>query len=376
MVLLKLHDMEGNVMKAKAAVLEDIGKMAIREFDLPPIGLEDGLLKVEMAGVCGTDPKMYAGKIGKLWRADFPIIMGHEILGRIEEIGEMASQRWGVEKGDRVIVDAVIKCGHCHPCLTGNFKYCKNVKAYGTLISSSQPPHLWGAYAEYMYLCSGSIVYKISESIPAEVGVLINAVIADGIQWVRVMGKVTLGDVVVIQGVGQQGLAATIAAKESGADVVIVTGLTVDEERFRLAKEFGADFIIDGQKEDVVQKVAHITGGKMADVVVDVSGSPLAVANSLDLVKNQGTVVSAGLTGEEPTALLVDKIVRKEIRFQGVFASSPASIKAAIRLAESKKYPLEKIVSHKFPLEEAEKAVRTAGLMQERIYPIKVAIIP
>lgn len=229
-----------------------------------------------------------------------------------------------------------------------------------------------------MYLAPGSAgIYPVSEEAPAEAAVLINAVISNGIRWVREMGGVTIGDTVVIQGVGQQGLAATIAAREAGAAIVIVTGLSIDRERFKLAKEFGADFIINAEKEDVVLRVNEITRGKLADVVVDVTGNPDALKIDPDIVKPQGTIVSAGITGTETiTPLFMDKIVFKEIRLQGVLSNDITTMRQALRLVESRKYPIEKMVTHKFPLQEAERAVQTAGKEFPADYPIKVLIKP
>jgi alcohol dehydrogenase len=360
--------------KVRAAVVESPSKMVIREFDMPDIGPEDGLLKVEMVGVCGTDPKIYSGKVRY---ADFPLILGHEILGRIAKIGNVASKRWGVKEGDRVVAELFIPCGECHDCLIGNYRFCKKLKGYGLFISCSAFPYLWGGYSEYMYLAPKSILYKLSEDVPAEAGVLINAVISNAIRWGRMVGNFAIGDAVVIQGVGQQGLCQVIVAKESGCNPIIVTGISTDSERFELAKEFGADYTINVEKENVADRVSEITGGHMADVVVDVAGSTKAIQNSIDLVKIGGTVVVATVTGTETvTPLIVDKIVHKEIKFQGVLASDATCMRRAIKLVEMRKYPIEKIISHKYSLEEAERAVKTAGGYFKDIRPTKCVIIP
>jgi alcohol dehydrogenase len=361
--------------KGLAAVVKEPGKIELEEFTLPKIGPEDGLLRVEMVGVCGTDPGLYRGKV-KL--GPYPFILGHEILGRVEEVGSEMARRFGIKKGERVIVEAFIRCGHCDNCKKGNYRFCVNQSGYGGFISAETPPYLWGAYGEYMYLAPGSAgIYPVSEETPAEAAVLINAVISNGIRWVREMGGVTIGDTVVIQGVGQQGLAATIAAREAGAALVIVTGLSIDSERFKLAKEFGADVIINAEQEDVVFKITEITQGKLADVVVDVTGNPEALQIDPDIVKPQGTIVSAGITGTETiTPLLMDKIVFKEIRLQGVLSNDITTMRPAIRLVESRKYPIEKIVTHKFPLLQAERAVQTTGKEFPADYPIKVVIKP
>lgn len=356
-----------------SAVLEQAGKIKIKAFPIPSIGPDEGVLQIERAGVCGTDPKIYKGmlKVPRL-----PLILGHEIVGVIEDIGEKAAVKYGVQKGDRVVMEATVRCGYCVYCITGKYKFCENARVYGIKASCDDPPHLWGAYGQRMYIAPGSIVHRISKDIPAERAVLINAVIANGIDWVRNAGQVHIGDTVVIQGVGQQGLAAVVASTESGAGRIVVTGLSRDSERLVLAREFGADVCINVDQEDAVKVVADLTSGRMADVVVDVTGDGGAIQKSLDLVKKQGTVVNAGVTGTNKlTPLPLDKILFKEIRFQGVYAKQTDAIVAAIRLAESGQYPFEKMVSHVFRLEEAEEALKTAG-GETSEYPIKVILKP
>jgi len=359
--------------ECKAAVLEGPYKMSIKTLKIPALGPEDGLLRVEMAGVCGTDPKIYHGKV----KVKFPIIPGHEILGYIEEIGEVAAKRYKVNKGDRVIMEAFARCGYCHQCVTGNARFCEDGKIYGFSVSCDTPPYLWGGYAEYVYIAPGSSLHKVSKELPAEAAVLTSAIMSDGIQWGRYHGQISISQTVVINGCGQQGLVATITAKESGANPIIVTGLGVDKERLALAKELGADYTINVEEEDVVERVKEITDGRMADVVIEVTGDPKSVQTSLDLVKIRGTIVNAGLTGTETeTPLLLDKITFKEIRFQGVLGSSEEANIAALKLIESRKYPIEKIITHKFPLDKAEEAVRASGGDIEGVYPIKSVIVP
>lgn len=358
---------------ARAAVLTEPGKVSLMEFDLPRIGPEEALLKIEMAGVCGTDPKIYHGKVQTV----LPLIPGHEILGQIAEIGEVAARRYGLKKGDRAIVEGFVRCGHCYQCVNGYSRFCEKGVIYGFSCSADTPPYLWGGYADYLYLAPGSSVHRISPEIPAEAAVLTSAILSDGVQWGRLHGGISIGQTVVIQGAGQQGLVAAITARESGASTIIVTGLSRDRERLALAREFGATHTLVADQEDVVARVREITEGKMADVVIEVTGSPQAVQKDLDLVKVRGTIVNAGLTGTETeTPLLLDKLTFKEVRLQGVFGSSEEANLAALRVIESRKYPIEKIVTHKFPLEEAEAALRASGGDTPGVYPIKSVIIP
>lgn len=363
-------------IKTRSMVVESPGKMSVQEFDLPAIGDDDGLLKIEMAGVCGSDPGMFKGKPSSL-PIRYPLILGHEIVGRVVQIGGKAAEIHKVKKGDRVIVETAFGCGHCFPCLTGNYVQCESSLLYGHTISCKEPPHLWGAYGEHLYIAPRAMVHKISDSLPAEAAVLICAVLGNAIRWLGTMGGVKLGDTVVIEGPGLQGLAGVIVARESGAAKIIVTGLAKDRRRFDLAKEFGATDCLDVQNQDPIEAIREITHGAMADVVMDVTGRPEGALNALDLVRKRGTIVMPGIYGAGKTVpMILDKIVFKEIKIQGVLSQNVQSVLPAIKLAESGKYPLPKMVTHRFPLEEAERAVRLAGGEAPEEEPIKVVIVP
>src|SRR5690606_2917563 len=132
-----------------------------------------------------------------------------------------------------------------------------------------------------------------------ELATLSMVAISNAIQWSVLKGGVKLGDIVVVQGVGPIGLACVAVCREAGADLVIATGLSADARRLELARAFGADATIDVQREDPVQRLREITGGELADVVVDVTGSGAAVRTALGLVRPQGTIVNGGVSGDE-----------------------------------------------------------------------------
>ena len=361
-------------MSVLAAVVEKPGVISLKEFARPSIGPEEALLKVEMGGICSTDVKILHGT----YPSPYPIIMGHENLGWIEEIGATAAKRFGVKVGDRVVVESSVPCGSCFYCLTGGYRFCEDALSYGTRVSCNEPPHLWGGYAEYMYLSPRTAgIYKISSRIPAEAAVLITTVIANGVQWLRRLGGAQIGDTAVIVGAGPQALGCVAAARESGVGQIIVLGLAVDKERLEMAREMGAHRTVNVEAEDAVELVRAATGGRMADLVVEVSGSPKGVAQAIDLARKQGTVVLGGLTGTKTlTSLPVDKVVLNEVRLQGAFSKGTEAIRAAVQLAEERKYPFEKLVTHKFPLAEAEKAVKYVGRELPGANPIKVVLLP
>ncbi len=361
------------MMKGKAAVMERPGQITVREFELPEAGPWSGLLRVDAAGVCVSDSKRY----DNLYKAAvFPLVMGHENVGTVYQIGDELAAATGLKAGDRIALEAGIPCGQCRYCAEGEARFCQKRRGYGISISANQPPHFWGGYAQFLYLTKGIIAKKIAPEVPPEAGTLFSP-LSNGIYWVRTLGGCQIGDNVVIQGPGPQGLCAAIAAREAGALKIIVTGLGIDAERLELAREFGATHCVNVEKENLAAAVKEITGGDMADLVVDVSGSPTALQSSVEIVRKCGTILSGGVTGTETrTPLLMDKITLGEVRIQGGFSSDSRSKDVAIRILESRKYPLEKMVTHRYPVERTEEALVTVGGHNKDVYPIKAVISP
>lgn len=357
----------------RAMVLEAPERLVPREFRMPDVHDDDGLLHVDLAGICHTDVGLYHGTT----RYAMPLIMGHEIVGRIARVGPVAARRWGVKEGDRVAVESTVRCGFCRACVEGSYKYCRDGAGYGTRTAADRPPYLWGAYSQYMYLAPGSSMLKVPDGMSTELAMLCTVAIGNGLRWTVLQGGAKVADAVVIQGVGPIGLACVAAAKEAGAGPIIATGLSSDGYRLQLAREFGADRMVDVEAEDVVEVVRELTGGEMADLVVDVTGSGSAVRTSLRLVRAKGTIVSAGVTGDETlTPVPLDTLLYKELRVQGVFSYDSDAMRRALTLARRGKYPFGKLVTHKFPLERAEEAVKTAGRELPGVEPIKVALVP
>jgi alcohol dehydrogenase len=359
---------------SRAAVLEAPERLAVREYPIPALEPDDALLRVEMVGVCGTDWKYFSGKLG----VPYPIILGHEILGRIADIGTRAADRYQVAVGDRVLVEGSVPCWSCGRCRSGEYRFCPRRQGYGTRTPATVPPYLWGAMSEYLYLGPGSIVHRISPEVPAGTAIAA-ALLANGIEWLRDRGNVSLGDDVVIQGCGPQGLAATVIARESGARRIVVTGLARDAARLDLARRMGATHTVAADQEDVEDRVREITVGRMADVCLDVSGSAAAPPVSVRLVRAMGTVVLAGLAGKDAISPMgLDHLVWNEIRLQGVYVKGERAYSKAIDFIESRaaEYPVHEIVSHTWPLEAAEEAIRAAAGQNAPEGFIKAAILP
>lgn len=330
-------------------------RMEMWEFSLPTIGPRDMLLKVEMVGICGSEPKKYLGT--SVWKPPYPMILGHEMVGFVQEIGEEAAQRYQVVPGDRVVVEPYLSCGWCEFCSTGHYQLCVNRRVYGTNDSCTTPPHLFGAYGQHLFVSWGSKVHKIRPEVPPEVAHL-SSVIANGIRWVRTKGQVKFLDSVAIIGPGAQGLASVISAVESGADPIIVIGLAKDRKRMDLARVFGAHHTLIADEANVVEAVCDITCGKMASVVVECTGSAGGINLALDLARPLGRVSVPGLPpAGEKIPMLMEKVILKELTLAGALGQV-AEVADAVKIVNSRRYPIEKIATHVFPLEQAEEGMK------------------
>lgn len=358
---------------SRAATLLGPDKLEIREYPIPDIPPAGGLVQIEMAGVCGTDVKYYHGKI----QLPVPVILGHEILGRVVKLGRDAAAIHHVREGDRIILKGALGCGRCADCRRGAARFCKQRTSYGGRTSCDNPPHLFGGFADYLYLAPDVLATRISDDLPAEAAALVGSVMVNGFQWAIRKGGVKMGDYVLIQGPGQQGLSCAFAARQAGAARIFVSGIGRDSNRLELAKKFGAHRTINVDQENVLEIVQKETNGEMADVVVDVSGSPKAIVTSLACVRRQGTLVLAGLTGDATlTPLLMDKIVWGEIRIQGCYTADNDAAEATLRLLEETKFPVQEMVSHVFPLEQTEHCIKAVGGEIPELFPTKALIKP
>lgn len=364
----------------RAAVQVAPRKIEIREFPKPTIGPDDGLMRVEANGICGSDVETYKGHLPPMGAAErAPFIPGHEPIGIIEEVGEQAAARWGVAPGDRVALEVIVPCRACHDCLTGRYQACRN-RRYGHGVTGVHvAPSLWGGFAEYLYISPTSVVHRIDKTLPAEVAVMFNPLGA-GVRWAVHLGEVGLGDTVVVLGAGQRGLASVIAARAAGAGTIIVTGLASDAHKLALAREFGADhtLVVDGPDGvNTVEAVREITDGAMADVVLELT--PMAAAPVTDALlsaRHGGRVVLAGLKGGRQIPLNTDLIINRALRVVGAFGVDARGYAEAIALIESGRIPLEKLHTHTFGLDDTALAIETLAGEVPGEQPVHVSIHP
>ena len=361
----------------RAQVLVKPQTLEAREFARPVIGPDDGLLRIEACGVCGSDYEQYEGaQPPHEDYTPYPVIPGHEPLGVIEEIGARARQRWGVAVGDRVAVRSGYGCGKCGACARWAPIACPRRGGTYGYTDVGKPPHLWGGYAEHMYLSPHTVLKKMDPTIPAGVAVMFNP-LAAGLSWAAAVPRTGPGDRVVILGAGQRGLCSVIAARAAGARQVVITGLGRDAAKLALARELGADATVNAEAGDVVAQVREATGGG-GEVVVDTTPyAPQSLNHAIAIAVRKGRIVVAGLKGMRPAKELpVDDVIYKELTIRGVLSMPVDVTFQAVDLIEAGRYPFAKMHTYSLPLEQAEDAIHMLAGKIPGVNPIHLAIVP
>jgi threonine dehydrogenase-like Zn-dependent dehydrogenase len=356
--------------KSLAAVLVESRTFEIRELDLPSIPEGAALLKLEACGICGSDIHG-SERIGSGAR-----ILGHENVGLVARLGAGAGEKWKVREGDRIALEEYVPCGHCKWCRSDDFRFCEQTGRGGSLRYGSTPlttwPALWGGYSEYMYVHPNAVVHKMPASIPAPHAAAFLP-FSNGVEWAYGYGEVGLGDAILIQGPGQQGLACVIAAKAVGAGCIIVSGLSRDAKRLDVARKLGADWTIDVESEDLVTRVRDITGGDGVDVVVNVTGGGKSTV--VDAIAVAGMKCNIVLAAAGSEMIDVGSFGRRKIVLKQANGHSFKSVELAIDFIASGRLPMDEISTHTFPMNRAIEAIdAVAGRGAEGA--IHVSILP
>ena len=329
----------GRDATVRALVLEEPRRLEARRVPVPQVADDDGLLRVEACGLCGTDHEQFTGGI----RVAGPFVPGHEIVGVVEDVGAAAAERWGVAAGDRVAVVPFQACGACPACLAGDHRHCERhgFREFYGATPLDRAPGLWGGYADVAYLGPDALLLPVPDGLDPVLATVFNPLGA-GIQWAVDVPATGPGAVVAVLGPGIRGLCAAAAAKDAGARFVLVTGFGPrDAERLALAPQFGADLAVDVARRDPVRELRDATGGRGADVVVDVTANaPAAFGQAIDLARPGGTVVVAGMRGFAAVdGFVPDLIVAKELRVLGALGVDAAAYRAAFDLLAAGAWP-------------------------------------
>jgi threonine dehydrogenase-like Zn-dependent dehydrogenase len=359
-----------------AATLVKPGKYEIREFPMPEPAAGCVLIRMEMSGICGTDKHTFQGYTAQYGgrQLEFPIIQGHENVGTIAAIGGDGKyadfEGVALREGDRVVVGANVACGECYYC-RHDFPYycCEKTTDYGNNLSAKNPPHLFGGWAQYMYVVPGSFLVKVPDELPSEVAVLTEIfAVSVGLDRAKQMSafpneSFRFDDTVVVLGVGPLGMCFLMKARMLGAGTIIA----VDKSEYRLnfAKRLGADFAVSAEsmsRPQLLQMVKDLTHGRGADMVIECAGVPQAVPEALEMLRVGGLLVEAGNfsdLGEVPISPH-RHICAKNARILGVGGEEPAAYGPSMRQMARymKNYPLREFVTHRYGLRDVDAAMK------------------
>lgn len=327
-------------MKAVMKVARGVGNIELREIEEPVPQAGQVKIKVHAAGICGTDMHIYKDE----FKSVPPVVLGHEVAGEIVELGEGVT---GIETGTRVTTETYFyTCGACRYCRNGQNNLCLSRRSIGSAVN--------GGFTQYVVVPAKNI-HRLPDHVDFLAGALTEplACVVHG-----VMGTVSAGDIAVIAGPGAIGLLTLQVVKASGAKTVIL-GTDGDEPRMELARLFGADYVINVQREDPKQLISEITPeGLGADVVYECSGAGAAAQQLLELVRRRGKYIQIGLFGK-PIAWDVDQICYRELTVTGSNASTPPAWNRAIQLLENGQVQTKPLISHIFDVTDWQTAFDT-----------------
>lgn len=325
--------------KMKAAVMYKPRDLRIEQVDVPEIADDEALVKVMAVGICGSDIPC----INEFGAYISPIIPGHEFAGEVVAIGKDVK---GFKEGDRVTVPPLIPCYKCKPCQMGEYSLCEDYSYYGSRRN--------GAFAQYINV-KGNNLLKVADNVSYECAATADP-LANAMHGLK-QGRFTAGNTVCVYGVGAIGLYMIQAAKALGASKV--AAVDISKEKLASAKLCGADEVFNGLEPDVSDQVLKYFGGG-ADVVADVTGSPIAQHNAILSAAKLGRVVLVGIShkGLQLSDKAVDKIMRRQISVIGSWNSFSKPFPGwewteGVKMMAEGKVRCEHVVTHRLSLDEA-----------------------
>lgn len=339
----------------RAAVLHGAYDLRVEDVPVPKLGPSDALIRIRSCGVCASDVHFYTdGRIGTCI-LEKPMIVGHEAAGEVAAIGPEVR---GLAVGTRVALEPGVACGTCSSCKSGRYNLCPDVVFYAT-------PPVDGAMSEYAVIRS-DFAHPLPDHVTFDQGALCEP-LAVGIHCCERAG-VRPGDTVAVLGAGPIGLAATVAARNAGARMVVVSD--VFPLRLDVARRLGA-VAVDVRTDDLLSIVMDLTNGEGVTACIDTSGNRAAIEAAPDLVRRGGSIVVVGLPADDAVTHHVLKIVDRELSIHGSFRYCNA-YPAAVALVASGMWPVAEIITDRISLQAAEEAFERALHQKERT--IKVIV--
>ena len=288
----------------KTAVMEGIGKMGYVQRPIPKPEADEVLVKLEYVGICGSDMHYYeTGAIGD-YVVEPPFVLGHEPGGTVVEVGENVKH---LKVGDRVALEPGKTCGHCEFCRQGKYNLCPDVVFFAT-------PPVDGVFQEYV-AHEAALCFKLPDNVSTLEGALIEP-LAVGFHAAN-QGGAHAGQTAVVMGAGCIGLVSMMALKAEGVSRVYV--VDVMQKRLEKALELGADGIINGKEEDVVESVRRLTGSAGCDLVIETAGTEITTRQAIHMTKKGATIVLVGYSKTGELTLPMSLALDKELTFKTVF---------------------------------------------------------
>lgn len=340
----------------------------LEEVPVPRPGKGEALVRVEAVGICASDLKCYHGA-AKFWGdanrpawAETEVIPGHEFVGEIVQLDDEAAERWGVTVGDRVVSEQIVPCWQCRYCVRGQYWMCAPHDMYG--FKRRYP----GGMAGYMTFPPQALVHKISKDLPPAHAAFTEP-LSCALHAVE-RAEIQFEDVVVVAGCGPIGLGMVAgAAAKYPAELI---ALDLSPTKLELARQCGATRTINIREQDPVAVVKELTDGYGADVYLEGTGHPSAVAQGLNLLRKLGRFVEYSVFGSDVTvdwSIISDD---KELDVRGAHLG-PHCWPAAIRMLESGRLPMDGICTHQLPLDRFQEGL---DLVADGTKSIKVSLIP
>jgi L-iditol 2-dehydrogenase len=332
----------------QALVLLEPHRFEIQEVPTPQPGPGEVLCRVRATAICGSDPKVIDGKIPG-WPPGYPFIAGHEWAGQVVQLGEGVT---GWKPGERVVGEPHKGCGSCRQCLTGNYNMCDN---YG--FPESGHRHYGfksqGSYADYMVV-SAKALHSLPDSIGYAEGTMVGSA-GVALHGLRLAGVEPAATGLVI-GPGAIGLCAIQLLKAMGATRVICVGRT--GARLNMAREIGADDLVDSLTGTAVEQVLDLTGGRGVDISVETAAAEEGPTYAIKMTRLGGKIVLIGFFIPPERTIPMQAVVFKQLSLYGVKAD-PNSYDQVLSFVVAGKLALKPLISHVFPLREFAKALDT-----------------
>ena len=324
-------------MKALVKTKKGPGNIEVHDVPIPSIRDENWvLIRVKAAGVCGTDLHIWHDRF-TYWP---PVVLGHEFAGEIVEIGPKVKN---FKVGNRVVAEPhSLACGLCTNCRQGRIQLCDHKRSPGWGID--------GAFAGYVTMPE-ALLHRIPDGMSWEVAALAEPM-AITVHQVAERAHIECQDFVVVTGAGPIGILAVLVAKAMGAGKVLITGVDACEAvRFKTARELGADYLVNVQRESMKARMLELSGGRGADLVVETSGAASAIAQSVDLVRKFGRISCIGLSESETASIPWNQAMGKSIDVFFNMSSYYTAWDRALNLMKQHEGLLQKLITHRVPIE-------------------------